>query len=309
MQLDGCSPQQFFDLFLADDAPHAITRYQRDKIGDLRIQISPWQPQSQASLPDLQRTVEFDHPLNKPIGPSHVKTFRRQTVRHFGRHGIVMESKTQVQGIPMVDCFHILDQWRISAEGTLTVSFQVVFTKFTILQAMIQKNSREETKKWFQGYLQIIENAVSTLALQEMDKTSSWDERHENETGIDHDTNSVNVMEAVETMSQKTKSLAISAPTPTSLGVTTGATAAESATAHPAHRRYSDRIAHVCLLLLSIVVVLQYMQFRHTILLMEQQMKTSVSQNDRLMNLLEAMMKSQLKEAVAATAGGSDGEM
>ena len=169
----SCSLDEFFDLFFQDEAPHALAKYQQEHIGDTDVQFSPWR----AHLPEtgdnvtlaLKRTIEYIHPLNNSMGPSEAKTYRTQYLLRYGECGMLLRNTTKVEGIPMADCFQVMDQWifQPSESGdndrrclTLSVSFQVDFVKRTMFKSLIQKNVKSETKKWFGGYVKVLQSVL-----------------------------------------------------------------------------------------------------------------------------------------------------
>ena len=169
----SCSLDEFFDLFFQDEAPHALAKYQQEHIGDKNVQFSPWR----AHLPEtgdnatlaLKRTIEYIHPLNNSMGPSEAKTYRTQYLLRYGECGMLLRNTTKVEGIPMADCFQVMDQWIFqpseSADNdrsclTLSVSFRVDFVKRTMFKSLIQKNVKSETKKWFGGFVEVLRTVL-----------------------------------------------------------------------------------------------------------------------------------------------------
>lgn len=114
------------------------------------------------------RSVDFWHPLKNALGPSKAKTLRQQTIRRFGNYGIILENTTMVKGVPAADCFRVHDRWVVEAardatagELTMTVTFRIEFTKTTMLKPIIQKNIRQQTKNWFQGYVKMLHQVLA----------------------------------------------------------------------------------------------------------------------------------------------------
>jgi hypothetical protein len=82
---------------------------------------------------------------------------------------MLLRNITKVEGIPMADCFQVMDQWIFQPSGTrdhdrpcltLSVSFQVDFVKRTMFKSLIQKNVKSETKKWFSGYVEVLRSVL-----------------------------------------------------------------------------------------------------------------------------------------------------
>jgi hypothetical protein len=161
------SPVEFFDLFFHDSAPYSLSRYQQEQIGDKDVRFSSWTVHSSPAtdVHFLEREIDYIHPLTNAIGPSEAKTLRNQKLWQYGNVAVVIQNTTDVEGIPMADCFQVHDQWIVKTTNkndsvTLSVSFHVEFVKRTIFKKLIQSNVKAETKKWFQGYVQMLRRAV-----------------------------------------------------------------------------------------------------------------------------------------------------
>jgi hypothetical protein len=141
--------------FFQDSAPYPLSRYQQEQIGATEVRFSSWNvPKSPAKVYILEREIDYIHPLKNSFGPSEAKTSRNQKLWHYGNFYTVIQNITNVEGIPMADCFQVHDQWIIRTTGenafvTLSVSFHVEFVKRTMFKSLIQNNVKAETKKWF----------------------------------------------------------------------------------------------------------------------------------------------------------------
>jgi hypothetical protein len=167
-----CTVDEFFSLFFHNSAPYSLAKYQEEKIGDKNISFGQWKAASNGSEAAvvhsscMERSVDFIHPLGNAMGPSEAKTFRKQTLQRYGNHAIIIQNSTQVDGIPMADCFQVKDQWIVQAEqdepNTISVSvfFEIDFMKRTMFKSLIQKNVKAETKKWFQGYACMLQQSL-----------------------------------------------------------------------------------------------------------------------------------------------------
>ena len=199
----ACSLGSYFDLFLANDAPHSFEVYQKSEaVRDLDIQISPWR-EDESEKGSLLRTLEFRHPVSKSlgIGPSHAPTRKQQKLRRFPGCGMIMTSTTTVEGVPASDCFDVMDHWVVEVvkgadppQVTLSVKFGASFKKRTFLKSIITKNVKAGTQEWFQGYTVMAQTAlkgrptgttmmqVSTAA--NVDSDTSMEKLHENAAGL-----------------------------------------------------------------------------------------------------------------------------
>jgi len=159
------------DLFFSNEASFPISKYQTDVILDREVSYTKWNRSRQIFPPLFYRDVGFIHPLSNPLGPSEAKTSREQRFQRFGKLGAILLNTTTIHGVPGADCFKIEDRWVVesmtdttttssSSKVVFTVSFQVNFSKRTMMKPLIQKNIKIETKKWFQGYVEFIQRSL-----------------------------------------------------------------------------------------------------------------------------------------------------
>ncbi|KAI2501161.1 hypothetical protein MHU86_13307 [Fragilaria crotonensis] len=167
----NCSLSHFFDLFLADDAPHSMIHYQEQIIGDTQVKATKWKLDDDDCL---KRTISFCHPIanNFGIGPSSTMATRVQTLSRYGDFGICLATTTKVSGVPGADAFHVADHWLVeeisSHEICFTVLHKTVFTKMTVFKRVIESSTKVEIKSWYTGYLAMLADHV-----QGQSKTSS----------------------------------------------------------------------------------------------------------------------------------------
>lgn len=160
----SCSLDEFFQHFLADNAPFSLDRYQRNYIKDRDVEVSKWETVGNDTY---NRTVTFTHPIKNAmgLGPSAAHTKRRQQLRRFPGYGISLENTTNIEGIPSADAFSVNDHWVIEVESAflvnLHVRFDTRFTKIALFKAIIEKNVRKETKDWFAGYGKMLQDALA----------------------------------------------------------------------------------------------------------------------------------------------------
>ena len=165
----SCSLGSFFDLFLANDAPHSFDVYQKgDAVRDLDIDISPWR-EDPSEKGALLRSLEFRHPVSKSlgIGPSHALTKKQQKLQRIPGYGLCLTNTTSVEGVPASDCFDVMDHWLVEAvkgeeppQVVLSAKFGANFKKRTFLKSIILKNVKSGTQEWFQGYATMVQTAM-----------------------------------------------------------------------------------------------------------------------------------------------------
>lgn len=162
------SLDRFHDLFLADHAEYSLDWYQRTRIGDRDIEITPWQAVGET---EWTRTMVFCHPIKNSMGmgPSSAKTTRQQRLRRFLDLGMELENTTVVEGIPSADAFHVQDHWLIEAEGDglrLETRYGARFTKRALFRGIIEKNINKETQEWFLGYAKMVQDVLEVAKVE-----------------------------------------------------------------------------------------------------------------------------------------------
>mmetsp|Transcript_6171 Transcript_6171/g.13566 ORF Transcript_6171/g.13566 Transcript_6171/m.13566 type:complete len:784 (-) Transcript_6171:863-3214(-) len=157
----ACTMDEYFDLFLANDADkYGYGAYQR-KLGDSELDVTPWHLSEKDGV-SLCRKVSYVHPVNAPMAPPSAAASKQQRFRRFGSHGMSIETRTEVKDIPMTDCFHVDDQLLVepTPDGgvSLTGRFEIRFIKRTMFRSIIANTTNGEFVSWFQGYkLMLIE--------------------------------------------------------------------------------------------------------------------------------------------------------
>jgi hypothetical protein len=168
----------FFTNFLADEAPLSISNYM-ESIGDSSIITSQWSSKNKKYSPNsMTRTISYMHPVTNPMaGTPKAKAIKRQRFKKFGSYGILLESETQVIGVPKTDCFVtrevMLVQPTSGNRGVLVTSrFQIVFTKSTMFKSIISTQTASELKAWHKGYGRMI---LLSKGKHKKSKGGSWE--------------------------------------------------------------------------------------------------------------------------------------
>ncbi|GKY91013.1 hypothetical protein MPSEU_000074100 [Mayamaea pseudoterrestris] len=145
-----CDLDRFHELFLHDDANHSISKFMESR-GDSELKASPWSNQGSNDT----RTISYIHPVNAPMAPPQAAARKDQSLRRYGKHGLVLETKTIVKDVPMVDCFYVSDRVLVEARGdkvAVTIEFDIVFVKSTMLKGIISRTTSSECKSSFQVF-------------------------------------------------------------------------------------------------------------------------------------------------------------
>jgi len=158
----SCSVEEFYNLFLRDEAEYPFHLFQRTIIGDKDIEVSPWRNVDDDSKSFmLTRTVAYNHPVkNAPMAPPTVRATKEQRLRLFGDERACLDTLTTITGVPVSDCFYVGDRLMLEPNPTggtsISVKFDVCFTKRSIFKKLIKTTTGEEMKKFWKDYLLFI---------------------------------------------------------------------------------------------------------------------------------------------------------
>jgi len=157
---------------LRDDAGFSWSRYMTEIVGDLDVEATEWAVVAAATgenfeerdnndddaawtIGALSRTIRYTHPVNAPMAPPTARARKEQILRRYGnQRGLVLETKTFVEGIPKTDCFYVRDILKvepsITHEDRLVVNlrFEVIFVKSTMFWSLISKITTGELTKF-----------------------------------------------------------------------------------------------------------------------------------------------------------------
>ena len=101
------------------------------------------------------------------LGPTEAKTNRQQRLQRFSGKGMLLGNETTVDGVPGADAFKVMDRWLIETVNDgqsvqLSASFEIVFTKRSLFRSIIEKSIKKETREWWNGYHEMLTNALTT---------------------------------------------------------------------------------------------------------------------------------------------------
>lgn len=166
-----CKVDEFFESFFSDAADHPIEHYQRHVIGDSEVRTTPWSmivTDCDTCYTTKERLITFRHKVSAPVGPPTARATKHQRCYMFGNHGFVIETQTTLKDVPNSDCFRVED--RIVVEQfkdeaiNITIGVQVLFMKNTIWKKLIERMTKTESDAWFQGYVQMLRDALDGVA-------------------------------------------------------------------------------------------------------------------------------------------------
>jgi hypothetical protein len=141
-----CSMHKFYDLFIADGAPHSIAKFLEGR-GDSNLTVSDWARDASKET----RVIHYKHPVNAPLAPPVAGARKEQAFRRYGDYGLCLETRTIVDDVPMADCFYVSDRVRVAPKGkdsvSVTVEFDITFIKSTMFKSIIGKTTASEFTK------------------------------------------------------------------------------------------------------------------------------------------------------------------
>jgi len=143
----------FFEKFLADDAPHSLSVF-HNSVGDKHVSVGTWSS-------SFMRTVKFDHHATP------AKVLREQEYQTFG-DAACLRNKTTVGNIPGGGAFHVEDVWLIKIAGEsdddqhvlIDVRFRIKFTSKTMLKSIITRRTGAETKGGYMQYFSFVQQKL-----------------------------------------------------------------------------------------------------------------------------------------------------
>jgi len=151
-----CSLDKYFELFVMDNAPYSISKF-LEKLGDFNLQESNWSDEQ-------TREVHYTHLVNAPLAPPQAAARKEQRLRRIGDEGICVTTRTNVDDVPMTDCFYVEDRLRVEPTGDESVSvvmeFEIVFVKSTMFKGIISKTTSSEFKAMFHSMAKFMSEAL-----------------------------------------------------------------------------------------------------------------------------------------------------
>jgi VAD1 Analog of StAR-related lipid transfer domain len=169
--LTNCDLERFFDLFVSDNAKHALGRFLESR-GDSDVHSTLWEDDAisdtahNAMVPRQKRVVRYMHPVNAPLAPPQARARKEQVVHKFGSSGILIETQTFVDDVPMTDCFYVADRIRVEPFGagtndiSLTMEFGITFVKSTMFKGIISRKTTSEFSLLFKALAQYMSDAL-----------------------------------------------------------------------------------------------------------------------------------------------------
>ena len=190
LEFKGLNALEYFDVFLADDAPYTFEEIQK-KRQDKNIRYGKWDDLTGVTQPSLvaaaativspkqeeetkyhhhlkERVLNFDAKTNNGfLGPPYATTTKVQRCLLANKRLIVVESKTTMSNIPFSDRFYVLERWLITSQkrddqyvSTMSVSCQVVFSKPCSFESFIVSKSQETVTEIATKWNEVVQKAL-----------------------------------------------------------------------------------------------------------------------------------------------------
>lgn len=153
-----CSLDTFYEMFLADGAKYSLAAFLEGR-GDSSLKESPWKAEDDGKQ---SRVVSYIHPVNAPLAPPQAGARKEQSYYRCGEHGLVIETHTHVDDVPMADCFYVADRVLVEPKGedsvSVTMEFKMTFVKSTMFKSIISRTTSSEFVALFQAMADFMSN-------------------------------------------------------------------------------------------------------------------------------------------------------
>lgn len=149
--------------------------------GDEDLQGSPWILDNEDTR-WYKRTIQYVHPIKVPLAPSKARARKEQRYRRYGHHGFCWETRTYTEGVPVSDCFFVIDRVLVepttgspintsvntcSGSSTVVLSayFDVCFIKKSMFQGIVAKTTGGEFTNFLTALVDEIEESLGEVAV------------------------------------------------------------------------------------------------------------------------------------------------
>eukprot|EP01036_Dinobryon_divergens_P035258 gene35258-45658_t len=113
---------------------------------------------------EVTRELRFFKPVNLP-GLASTSGLKTQTIRRFADAGLLLRSSTRLKDVPAADAFTVDDLLAVRALSSnriqVDISFQVSFSKSTLLRLLIESSTNREMAAWLRGFFLHIKKVVN----------------------------------------------------------------------------------------------------------------------------------------------------
>jgi len=105
------------------------------------------------------------------MAPPEAMAKKRQRLRKYGSRGICVDTSSEVQDVPLTDCFYLDDRLLVEANGhggvTVNLRFEVRFIKSTMFRRIIERTTKDEFLKGTERFRQkMVEATPSEMVVE-----------------------------------------------------------------------------------------------------------------------------------------------
>jgi hypothetical protein len=150
-----------YELSFLEDKSFYSLGYFLEKTGNTNVTTTRWSTplksthSKQRLGTSSERTITYVHPVSNPLAPPTARATKKQRLERYGRKQFLVQTFTDVQDVPMADVFVVEERTLVETRGNkLLVSayFRINFTKDSMFRSIIDKQTSQEFKEYFQNY-------------------------------------------------------------------------------------------------------------------------------------------------------------
>ena len=140
--------------------------------------VSPWKASCDGKSYD--RKITYHHPVPKvPMAPESSQATKQQRLTRIPKQGIIVETKTIVEGVPFIGCFRSGDCLIVedNFDGSVSVSssFDIQFTQSTMFRGLVTTTAKGGINKFHSGFIEYMRNFLNDDYTQSLKSRQSVD--------------------------------------------------------------------------------------------------------------------------------------
>lgn len=193
----GLNAEEFFEVFFADNAPYCIQEFQKSR-GDVDLNFANWgvvntkdaflgnQEKRERDMPQAvfqERVCTFNTLTKSYFGPAYAAATKRQRRTQLRKSLLVLEGRTNLDGIPYGDRFHVDERWVVESSpdkehgvhtSYLSVYVQVNMIRSCTWESQIRKKTLSTVTEMMEAWCRRAKTALE-LAERERRKRNDND--------------------------------------------------------------------------------------------------------------------------------------
>ncbi|KAL3936973.1 MAG: hypothetical protein SGARI_002334 [Bacillariaceae sp.] len=146
-------------VLLEDDSFYSFG-YFLERTGNKNVTSTDWSvPLKRTTFKHLgtstERTISYMHPVSNPMAPPMARATKTQRLERYSRQSLLIQTFTDVQDVPMADCFVVEERLLIEASGIelqFSSYFKITFTKDTMFRGIIDRQTSQEFREYMENY-------------------------------------------------------------------------------------------------------------------------------------------------------------